>query len=396
MAPSIPASPAPMVWGGRTHTRDGGTPLLRLMSVNDLIPGMRLAKNIYAADGRVLLSVGTAINERYLRRLRELHISTMWVEDGVSAGITVDDVVHDETRTEAVNVTREAMQAVTTVKGLRDDLLGRVSQVVDDILDDLLRNRDAVYSLTDIRALHDYTFGHSVSVAILAVLTGITLGYNELRLKRLGVGALLHDVGKAALPETVLYAPRKLTDEEFALVKQHPKIGFDVLRKADGIQPTSAIIALEHHERLDGSGYPQSLRGDKMHEFSRLVAVCDVFDAMTSDRPYRPRMFPSAALEHLRAEAGRLYDPAMVEAFVQNVAAFPPGTVVRLSSGAVGLVVVARRRAPTRPIVRLLTDPSGHRLPFPEDVDLMNVPDWFVAAPITREDVAMATSAPAS
>lgn len=368
---------------------------MRLMSVNDLVAGLRLARNIYAGDGRVLLAAGTVLTDRYAQRLRDLHIRTVWVEDGVSNGIVVDDVVHDQTRAEAVKVTREAMVAVTTEKGLRDDVLNRVSQVVDDLLDELLRNRDAVYSLTDIRALNDYTFGHSVSVAILAVLTGITLGYNELRLKRLGVGALLHDVGKAALPDTIIFAPRKLSDEEFALVKRHPEIGFKVLRKVPGIQPTSAIIALEHHERLDGSGYPRGLTGDAMHEFSRLVAVCDVFDAMTSDRPYRPRWLPSAALEHLRAEAGKLYDPLMVEAFIQNVAAFPPGTVVRLSSGAVGLVVVARRLSPTRPIVRLLTDPSGHRLPFPEDVDLMNVPDWFVAAPITREDVATVTSSPA-
>lgn len=359
---------------------------MRLVAVRTLAPGDVLARTLHAADGRVLLAAGVRLSEQHIKRIRELQVPAAWVEDELSEGISPGDLIHEATRIEALRVLREVLRPEVVQRGIPGPLFRRASRVVDDLLDDLRSSRDALYGLTDVRAPADYACGHALAVAVLAARTGMSLGYGELRLKRLALGAFLHDLGTAALPEAVLAAPRQLTPDEFQLVQRHPQLGFEALRRTDGVQPAAAVVALEHHERWDGSGYPRGLAGDSLHEHSRVVAVADVFDAMTSDRPYRPRWQPSDALDHLQAGSGLLFDPVAVEAFTQNVTAFPQGTAVQLGSGAVGLVVRAHRAWPTRPVVRLLTEPDGQRLPVPRDVDLAASQDDEVVGPATWED----------
>ena len=193
---------------------------------------------------------------------------------------------------------------------------------------------------------------------------------NRLRLRELAVGALMHDLGKIIIPAEVLNKPGPLTAAEFEQVKQHSYQGFEILRQQGEIGLLSAHVALQHHERIDGTGYPRGLAGTDIHEYGRIVAVADVYDALVSDRAYRPRYLPHQAAEILVEESHTTLDDQVVRCFLRKVAFYPVGTVVRLSTGVIGVVVDVNQPMTVRPVVRILYDAEGNSLSELYEVDL--------------------------
>ena len=157
--------------------------------------------------------------------------------------------------------------------------------MVDQIIDELLADLSVLVNLTDIRTFDDYTFASLSNVSVLAIMTGITMGYNDLQLKELGVGAILHDLGKIRIDKSILSKTGELSKEEYEEVKRHPVYGFEILRQYQDVSLLSANVAFQHHERWDGSGYPRGLSGENILEYARIVAACDVYDALLADRP---------------------------------------------------------------------------------------------------------------
>ncbi|TZE83095.1 HD-GYP domain-containing protein [Calorimonas adulescens] len=348
---------------------------MRKILIEHAKEGDIVARNIFASNGSILLSAGVKLTYKYIEKLQELGIYDIYIEDDLSKDVVIEDVIGEETRIEARKFMAETMEKIKLNKTVN---AYEAMRIVDNIMDDILANQDVMISLTDIRSVNDYTFAHSVNVCVLSLILGTSLGYDHLRLRELGVGALLHDIGKNMIPNDIINKPGPLTPEEFELVKKHTTFGFDILKGNAGISSLTAYVALAHHERYDGTGYPRGIKGDDIHEFARIVSVADVFDAITSNRPYKKRENPHVAVEYLISMEGHQFDPAMVPKLLERIAVYPVGSTVKLSDGTIGLVVEVNRYMPTRPKVKPIYDCRGDKMNDGKTVDLMNEPSLFI------------------
>ncbi len=341
---------------------------MQRISVLRLLPGMIVAKNVFSADGRVLIAAGIPIKQPYIRRLQEQGIASIYIDSPLLPAIEVPEVIKEETRVKATAMVKNAFQNFRTTKRLD---FKKFSEVAASIVAELICNRDTLVHLTDIRSYDDYTFAHSVNVCILSVLMGTSRCYNEHKLKELALGALLHDVGKILVPIEVLNKPGRLTAQEFNIVKEHAQLGFELLRKQQDQVPLLAChVAFQHQEKLDGSGYPRQLKGQEIHEYARIVAVADVYDALTSDRPYRKGMLPHEAYEIMMASGKTHFDEELLQKFFEKIAIYPLGTIVRLNSGEVGMISEVIPELQTRPKIQVITDSNGQLVHSLEEINL--------------------------
>ncbi|MGB9804909.1 HD-GYP domain-containing protein, partial [Desulfofundulus sp.] len=235
-------------------------------------------------------------------------------------------------------------------------------------------------NLTEICSADMYTYAHSVDVCVLALTVGVKFGYEKKDLLRLGIGGLLHDLGKSKVPPEILNKPGKLTPEEFREIKKHPAYGYKIiLESQDRIDPRSAAVILNHHERYDGTGYPRGLKGDEIDEMSAICSVADVYNAITTDRVYRKAHPPHEAYEMIMASGDLMFSSRIVEAFLKCVLPYPPGSVVRLSSGLVGVVLRVKQGFPFRPVLKLVG--SG------EELDLLKENSLVITGLIQPEEL---------
>jgi len=225
-------------------------------------------------------------------------------------------------------------------------------------------------NLSDIRSFDEYTFCHSVNVAVISITIGMTLYYPRSKLLDLGLGVLLHDIGKTQISKDILNKPGKLTEEEFSLIKKHTWYGFDMLRSDPEIKITSSHVALQHHERIDGSGYPRQLKGRMIHEYARISAIADVFDALIHDRCYRPKLPVHEVYKYFVEQTYSQFDNYFLDHFIQKIALYPQGTKVLLNDGRSGFVI-KQNNIPTCPVIRLFWH-YGKDLPKPVEVNLIN------------------------
>lgn len=341
---------------------------MRKLPVQFLQPGMRVARAVYNQNGQVLLNAGVVLRPRFIQALEKLDVSSIYIDDQDLENVEIIEAISESTRLEATRLVRDLMEGL---KGGRPVIIeaGRVNRVIGHMIDDLLQRRDLMLDLSDIRVTDDYTFSHSVNVCVLSLLTGLTLSYSRPKLEQLGMGAILHDLGKTRVPEHILNKPGPLTPEEFAQIKRHTIDGFALLSEQN-LPGNAARVALEHHERYNGEGYPQGLQGTEIHDYARVVGIADVYDALTTDRVYRKAYPPNEAYELIAGSGNHAYDYRMVTAFLSNVAAYPVGTYVQLNTGEIGIVTGTPPRQSQRPNVRILYDPCGQRMRVPYEVAL--------------------------
>ncbi len=317
--------------------------------------GMVLAKSLYGEDGSLLLQAGQPLKSSYISHIARNGFQGVYIRDQLSKEIEIKAVIDDELRNSAVKMVRDLfIQTMTT--GITKNTADQIKRVVNDIVEEIIENKDVMVNMIDLKSYDNYTYYHSVNVGVLSIVVGVAAGMNHTELYQLGLGALLHDIGKVFIDKKIIDKAGPLTPEEFAKVKRHPRIGYEYLMKAYLDLPVPALMGvLQHHERMDGSGYPEGLSADDVSPFSRIIAIADVFDAMTSDRPYRSAMMPSEVMEYLMGGAGTLFDPDLVCLFTRRVAAFPLGTCVHLSNGMTGIVVENYEDCCLRPKVKVLS-----------------------------------------
>lgn len=225
---------------------------------------------------------------------------------------------------------------------------------------------------------NDYgTFVHSVNVALLTALTGIRLGYKETGLKWLILGALLHDIGKHKVPREILNKPGSLSDEEFAIVKQHPLTGVKMLRNSRLLNRVVVTVS-QHHERWNGTGYPYGLSGNNIYRDAQIIAVTDVYEALTADRPYRKGLPHYHALEMIHAWSGKDFNPKVVQAFRESLVLYPENSIVTLNTKEIGVIKSVPTQLPTRPLIRVLFDSEGRFLNEETYINLMQDLTRFV------------------
>lgn len=325
---------------------------MRKVPLSKLTPDMILAKSIYHYNN-LLLTAGTDHLDRFSDSLINLGITCVYVHDELSEGIEVPDVISDETRFRCKDALSDVFDRMNR-EGSFDSIA--LSEAVNALLEDILSRSDVLVILNDIGTTDDNTLVHSVNTTILAVLLGQEFGLSRLELKNLAEGTILHDIGKTMIEPKVLYKSTSLTETEFNLVKTHALLGYNILKTDPLLTELSRIIALQHHERLDGSGYPYNLKADEIHPLAKITAIADMYDALTSERCYREAMTNYEAYKILMQDAGTKLDANLLEMFFKHIALFPNGSIVQLSNGSDAIVIQQNYGVPLRPVVRIIDD----------------------------------------
>lgn len=308
--------------------------MLRL-SVKNLKQGMIIAQSIYNRHGACYLVKGQPITDEYIRQLEKIGIPTVSVTsaDPNFKLMPPEDIVQEKTRINAIERVYDTFQSVEERGQLDIDAMQGISE---DIIFDIIDRKENLVQLTDIR-LHDtYTFAHSVNVAILSAMLGMLCHYPKKELLLLTLGALLHDLGKINVPAAILTKTTGLSDEEFALIKRHPLDGAERIKEMEWKLPSPAVlaaIASEHHEHIDGHGYPRGLRDEQIHRYAKIVAIADVYDALTSERPYKKAYTPNVAYNIMTNVNQGQFDRELLKLFFNNVSLYPTGTVVKTIYG---------------------------------------------------------------
>ncbi len=274
----------------------------------------------------------------------------------------------------AERICAQAKQAVTSMfeearMGKAVDA-GNARKLVEEISDSVTRNPGALISLARLKTADDYTYMHSVAVCALMIALGRQIGIEETVIRRLGIAGLLHDLGKAMMPLEVLNKPGKLTDEEFGIMKRHPAEGFKLLQDSPDVDDITLDVVLHHHEKTDGSGYPKGLKDTEISLYAKMGAVCDVYDAITSNRPYKTGWDPAESLRKMAEWANGHFDPTVFQAFVKSLGIYPIGSLVRLNSGRLGLVIEQSSKSLLTPRVKVFFSTRSNARIRPELIDL--------------------------
>ncbi len=339
---------------------------MRIVSLKEINSSMKLAKPIYDDNERMLLNRGVPLNEHYIKRLDELGVTEIYIEDENSLGIEISSVINEKLRIRGKKAIRKVLAEINKQEKFN---IREVEETVTEIFDEIFLNPEYLLYFGDLRVKNDTVFGHSLNVAVISVAIGSFLFHEKEDLIKMGIGAMLHDIGKTQLPDGIAGEnPLETEDKSF---HSHPELGYSLIQERFDISPVSKAVVLKHHERVDGRGYPNAAPGDKIHEYAKIVAIANTFDILTNG-PYYKKKFPVyQAVEYLVGNSDIMFDKRLVNVFIRRLALYPNGTYVKLSTGEAGIVKEQNKDYPTRPMVRVLRDKDGQDYNDPRIEDLM-------------------------
>lgn len=300
---------------------------------------MILGRPVYDENMCLLLGANKKLTQNNINKLKELGYAGLYILEHINDDADYIDVVSESIRKEAKNSLR--------LFNL-DAVIFYSNKIVEE-----LRSHDSIYiDMMEMRNYDDYTYSHSVNVAILSTIIGIGLGLSNKNLQALSLAGLLHDIGKIRIPEEIIKKPDKLTAEEMEIVQLHPELSYEIIKNNYDIPtPTKVAIRL-HHENEDGSGYPYGITSDKIYLLAKILHVADVYDALISKRPYKNAFCPAEAIEYMMGNCGNLFHHEIVTTFIRYVSPYPIGIEVELSTGYRAIVVRTNRICPLRPVVK--------------------------------------------
>ncbi|MEN6350852.1 MAG: HD-GYP domain-containing protein [Syntrophomonas sp.] len=340
---------------------------MRRVPIEDLQPGMVVARTVMGFTGRALLMENTMLTENYITRLGKIGIGSVYIKDGLGDG-DVPELVSEEVLFSVSNTLNSSLKTFTVNNSIN---VTSFKNSVNLLLDNILNNRNVLIQMEDIRSFSDYVFTHSINVAVYSIMAGISLGYSQSSLADLGLGALLHDIGMLALDAHILNDPQALSIVEREQINLHPELGFNLLRQQREISTLSAHVAYQHHERVDGKGYPRGLDGSQILDYAKIVAVTDTFDAVISDRPHRTGCTTTDAMIVIKKLSGTHFDPVFVEAFASNVALYPVGSLLKLNTGHLAVVTSVNRFNSDRPRISVICNQAGDLIKPAYEIDMV-------------------------
>lgn len=348
---------------------------MRLIPIECIRENSLLGKSIYTPDGRCLLKAGLSLTNDTLKKIKEHKILSLYIIDDYSDAV-IEDIIKPELRHKSISVIKETFSHIERIasshKFTKKELseytrqeksyFQSINKIAEELVENILQNRNVLLSLVDIRSMDNYTYAHSVNVAVISLVLGISLNLSKQNLTYLCIGALLHDVGKSFIPGEILQKTSELTPEEFQEIQKHPRYGYNFLNRFFSLSSHVRLIVLQHHERYDGLGYPAGISRNSISYLARIVSIADVYDALTSDRPYKRAMCPSDSLEYLMSNSGTLFDHNMLDVFCKVIIPFPQGTIVNLSNGDIGVVEETIPSFPLRPIVKIVKSDQQNKV----------------------------------
>ena len=353
--------------------------------IKKLKNGMITAQSIYNPLGASYLTKGMELSPTYIERLEKAGFDGVTVTsmDPKLKLAPPDDIVQEKTRISAIQNVATAFHSVEE-NGTFDP--APLQGISENILQDIIAQQKNLVQLTDIR-LHDtYTFAHSVNVAILSSLLGVLLKLSREEQLKLTLGGLLHDIGKITVPYEILTKAGHLTDDEWSVMQGHPEAGRQRLKKMFPNDTLLSTIALQHHEHIDGSGYPNHLKGEQIHRYGRIVAIADVYDALTSVRPYKRAYTPSVAHRLMATCSPGHFDLDLLKLFFDNVAIYPVGTILKTQDG-YAIVKKVEFGYTLTPVVCIFANREGKLLDAPHDLDLKEAPKGMLEGVISDSEL---------
>lgn len=337
--------------------------------VDHLKDGMILAQNVITEiGGSPLLAKGQILKEIYINRFKHFNITGVYIESPFSNDIEITPIIEEKLKTNALLQLKNTFSDFANTEKLMAPSIQSLMGISDRLVDSILANEEILINLNDLKGYDDYTYQHSLCVAIIAVSIGNNMGLDKWMLRQLALSGLFHDMGKMSVPKSILNKPSKLTDEEFEIIKQHPETAYKQLKKMKMIPQMALQGIRSHHERFDGSGYLGKLSREDIPLFGRILAVADVYDALTSNRPYRKACLPNEVVEYMMGNANVQFDYDVLKAFLKSIVAYPAGMLVTLSNGKKAMVLKNNEGNTLRPIVRLINNKETEYT----DIDLLN------------------------
>lgn len=334
--------------------------------IDDLKTGMILGEDVYS-NGNLLLSKGMILKQNYVKKLMSRGIS----EVAVLADKTYyDDILLNPVEKFYVETYEALTKIIERFKQTDKIEVSTVFPIVENIIEAIFSSQNSILSLTGFRGEGDYFILHALDVCIYSLIAAKVMKLNYEDIVVLGIGALLHDIGKTKISDNIINKEGKLTDDEFDEAKKHSEYGYNILLKCPQINSDIIKIVLQHHERCDGSGYPNKLMAKDIHKLSKIVAVADIYDALTSDRVYKKKVLPHEAAEYLICISNTLIDSQIAKVFVNNISIYPKGCQVLLSTNQVAFVIDSNPKMPLRPILKIITDKYRNPLPVPYELNL--------------------------
>lgn len=339
-------------------------------------PGMVLAREASSGSGLFpLLAPGQALTEPLIQRLTQCSIPGLYIESRLSGDIEVHEFIEPEFKRNTITTIKSTLDEYVRQRTLSHSALRSISNIAKNLVTYVLSRDEILINVIDVKDYDNYTYTHSMYVSILSTLIGLRLGCTRTMLTEIATAGLLHDVGKMDISPEIVNKPSRLTPEEFEVMKTHPANAARRLAPCCMLNQKMLQGILCHHERFDGTGYPRGLKGKAIPLYGRIIALADVYDALTSQRTYREALFSGTAVEYMMGCADTHFDYDILQAFLKTVAPYPVGAVVRLSNGFVAAVVRNVTTNILRPVVRILLpeEETGHEIDLAADTDYLNV-----------------------
>ncbi len=357
---------------------------MKKVNQKQLRPGMKVAKTVYSPSGQVLITAGMDLSIPWIERLGELGINCVEVEDALLDSIKViPNAVLQQEVLETRNSFNETIERLVREERIN---IQPLQSIMDELLGEILLKRTVLSCMHLYRSFGSYLYEQSIRVCILAVLIGVRFNYSQSQLVELSVGALIRDLCMLSIDKDILDKPGALTEEEWAQVMEHSASGHQILKKFVDIPTLSKHVSLHHHERWNGSGYPNGLKGYEIQEYARIVAVADVFAALTEERPYREAYTFDEAVEFLTTMSGYYFESKVVEAFTASILTYPVGSMVLLSSGEIGRIISVNPQVPTRPTLQMIIRSAALYTRYDELVDMYKFPELEVVRMLSERE----------
>lgn len=332
---------------------------MRFVPTNCIREGMVLGQTLYGSSGELLLREGIVIKDSYIEKIKSYGYNGAYINDDISRDIDIHEIISSELKNKTVNALKNMFIQIerntnNPASKIRD--MQTMHGLVESIFNEISDHKNFMVNMIDIKIFDDYTFFHSTNVTVLSLVLGFALGLNKQTLLDLGMAALFHDIGKVFISKDILNKNGPLTDAEFDEVKNHSLNGYKHLKEVLSLSPKSYVGVLQHHEKYNGLGYPHGISGKDISLFGRIIALTDVYDALTSDRPYRKGLLPSEAMEFIMGNGGVQFDHDLVKVFAKKIAPYPIGTYVYLSDGKEGFVVENYEECCLRPKIKIMKE----------------------------------------